>query len=229
MDHAHPLPSDPRDQKRYYFHETRTRRATVAVLKFLAWFIMKIEARGAENLPNEGAVILACNHVTTFDIFPMQLGISRPIFFMAKEELLRNPIVEYIFRKGGVFPVYRGTKDEWAKRHSEKVLEHGQVLGLFPEGTRSKGRGLRTAKTGTARFAIKIGCPIVPMAVDGSHRVFKNFPKRTRVKVTLGEPIYPQPNEGALALTDRVMFAIAEMLSPELRGVYAEKPPGYNV
>ncbi|MBC8496758.1 MAG: 1-acyl-sn-glycerol-3-phosphate acyltransferase [Anaerolineales bacterium] len=190
---------------------------------------MQIEARDAENLPSEGAVILACNHVTTFDILPMQLGISRPIFFMAKEELLRNPIVEYVLRKGGVFPVYRGTKDEWAKRHSEKVLEHGRVLGLFPEGTRSKGRGLRTAKTGTARFALKIGCPIVPMAVDGSHRLFENFPKRTKVTVTLGEPIYPQPDEGPLALTDRVMFAIADMLSPELRGVYAEKPPGYNV
>ena len=228
MENANSLSQDPRDQKRYYFHETRTRRATVALLRAFAWFVMKIETQGAENLPAEGAVVLVSNHVTTFDIFPMQLSISRPIFFMAKEELLHNPIVEYIFRKGGVFPVYRSTKDEWAKRHSEKVLEHGQVLGLFPEGTRSKGRGLRTAKTGAARFALKIGCPIVPMAVNGSHRVFKYFPKRTLVTVTLGEPIYPQPNEGPLALTDRVMFAIADMLPPELKGVYAEKPPGYN-
>ncbi len=228
MENENNLSFDPRDKKRYYFHETRTRIATVALLKFISSFIMKIEARGSENLPSDGAAILACNHVTNFDIFPMQLGINRPIFFMAKEELLRNPIIEYIFRKGGVFPVYRGQKDEWAKRHAEKVLEHGQVLGLFPEGTRSKGRGLRTAKTGAARFAINIGCPIVPMAVNGSHRVFKEFPQRTKVIVTLGEPIYPQPNEGALALTDRVMFTIAEMLPPELRGVYGEKPSGFD-
>ncbi len=228
MENQNNLSPETRDQKRYYFHETRTRIATVALLKFFAWFIMKIESRGSENLPSEGAVILACNHVTNFDIFPMQLGITRPIFFMAKEELLRNPIIEYIFRKGGVFPVYRGQKDEWAKQHAEKVLEHGQVLGLFPEGTRSKGRGLRTAKTGTARFAIKADCPIVPMAVNGSHRMFKHFPKRTQVTVTLGEPIYPQPHEGALALTDRVMFAIADMLPVELRGVYGEKPSGFE-
>ena len=223
------LPTDPRDQKRYYFHETRTRKATVAMLSAFAFFVMKIESHGTENLPSEGAVVLASNHVTNFDIFPMQLGISRPIFFMAKEELMRNPIMEYVLRKGGVFPVYRGSKDEWAKRHAEKVLEHGRVLGLFPEGTRSKGRGLRTAKTGTARFALKANCPIVPMAISESHRVFKEFPKRTTVNVTLGEPIYPQPNEGALAMTDRLMFAIAAMLPPELRGVYGEKPPGYSV
>ncbi len=229
MENVNTLPSDPRDHKRYYFHETRTRRVTVAVLRCFAWFIMKIEARGVENLPAEGGAILACNHVTNFDIFPMQLGISRPIFFMAKEELLRNPIVEYILRKGGVFPVYRGQKDEWAKRHTEKVLEHGQVLGLFPEGTRSKGRGLRTAKTGAARFAIKLGCPIVPMAVDGTHQVLRSFPKRGRVTVTLGEPIYFQPEEGALALTDRMMFAIADMLPSDLKGVYAEKPLGYDI
>ena len=146
--------SDPRDLKRYYFHETRTRRVTVALLKSFSWLVMKIEVQGVENLPSEGAVILVCNHVTNFDVFPMQLSIPRPLFYMAKEELMRNPIMEYILRKGGAFPVYRKTKDQWAKRHSEKVLEHGQVLALFPEGTRSRGRGLRAAKTGAARFAI---------------------------------------------------------------------------
>ena len=229
METENNLSPDPRDQKRYYFHETNTRRATVALLKAFAFFVMKIESYGSGNLPPEGAVVLASNHVTNFDIFPMQLSISRPIFFMAKEELMRNPIMEYVLRKGGVFPVFRSAKDEWAKRHAEKVLDHGRVLGLFPEGTRSKGHGLRTAKTGTARFALKANCPIVPMAISGSQRVFKDFPKRTKVKVTLGEPIYPKPNEGALALTDRLMFTIADMLPPELRGVYGEKPPGYSV
>jgi 1-acyl-sn-glycerol-3-phosphate acyltransferase len=147
---------------------------------------------------------------------------------MAKEELLRNPIVEHILRKGGAFPIYRGKKDQWALRHAEKVLEHGLVLGLFPEGTRSKGRGLRQAKTGTARFAINANCPIVPMAISGTHRIFEHFPRRTKVSVTLGKPIFPQTDEGPIALTDRVMFAIAELLPPELRGVYAEKPIGFD-
>ena len=158
----------------------------------------------------------------------MQLSIPRPLFYMAKEELMRNPIMEYILRKGGAFPVYRKTKDQWAKRHSEKVLEHGQVLALFPEGTRSRGRGLRAAKTGAARFAINAHCPIVPMAVSGSQYVLKKFARRTTVHVSIGEPLYPQPNEGALALTDRLMFAIAAMLPKELKGVYAVAPTGFE-
>lgn len=222
-----PIRDDPRLNQIYYLHETFTRRVIVAILKTFAWFLMKFEIHGAENLPQQGAVILACNHVTNFDIFPMQLSINRPIFFMAKEELMRNPVMDYLLRKGGAFPVYRGTKDEWAKQHTEKVLLHGQVLGIFPEGTRSKGRGLRTAKTGAARFAIKTNCPIVPMALDGSQRVLKSFPKRTIITVHIGEPIYPRADEGPLALTDRLMFAMAEMLPEELKGAYAEKPASF--
>ena len=158
----------------------------------------------------------------------MQLTIQRPIFFMAKEELMRNPIMEYVLRKGGAFPVHRQSKDPWAKLHAQKVLEHGQVLGIFPEGTRSRGRGLRAAKTGAARFAIQAQCPIVPMAIDGSQRVLKTFPRRTTITVKLGEPIHPQSNEGSLALTDRMMFAIADMLPKELKGVYAVAPHGFG-
>jgi 1-acyl-sn-glycerol-3-phosphate acyltransferase len=219
---------DPRTLKPYYFHETRTRRVTIAIFKSLAWFVMKYEFRGVENLPDEGAVVLVSNHVTNFDVFPMQFSIHRPIFFMAKEELMRNPLVEYFLRKGGAFPVHRKTKDPWAKLHAQKVLEHGRVLGIFPEGTRSRGLGLRAAKTGAARFAIQANCPIVPMAINGSQRVLKSFPRRTTVEVKIGTPIYPQANEGALALTDRLMFAIADMLPKELKGVYAVAPNGFG-
>ncbi|MBM3144735.1 MAG: 1-acyl-sn-glycerol-3-phosphate acyltransferase [Chloroflexi bacterium] len=229
MENDHTLFPDPRDRKRYYFHATPTRRVVKAILQFLYWFISDLEFIGPENLPKEGPVVLACNHVTNYDVVPMQLSIPRTLFYMAKEELHRNPIMDSILRKCGAFPVYRGAKDEWAKRHAEKVLEHGQVLGMFPEGTRSRGRGLKTAKTGVARIALKAHCPIVPMAVVGTHKMFENFPRRTKITVSIGEPIYPRPDEGPLELTDRVMFAIAGMLPPELRGVYAEKPPGYGV
>ena len=218
---------DPRDKKRYYVHETLTRRALIAVLTLFSRCVMRIQAEGRENVPAEGAVILACNHVTNYDVFPMQLSIDRPIFFMAKAELLHNPVMDYFLRKAGAFPVNRGQRDDWAKRQAEKVLANGQVLGLFPEGTRSKGRGLQPAKTGAARFAIKFNCPIVPMAIDGSHRVLREFPHRTLVRVRIGEPLFPQQDEGPLALTDRMMYRIAAMLPEDLRGVYAEIPPGF--
>lgn len=224
IDVSEVMDNDPRLHKRYYVHETLTRKGLVAVLTLFSKLVMVVQAEGSEHVPSEGPVVLVSNHMTNFDVFPMQLSIKRPIFFMAKAELHRNPVMDYFLRKGGAFPVYRGQQDEWAKRQAERVLEAGQVLGLFPEGTRSKGRGLQPAKTGAARFAIKYQCPIVPMAIDGSQRVLKTFPRRARIRVRIGEPIYPQRGEGPLALIDRVMYSIAAMLPPELRGVYADLP-----
>ena len=79
------------------------------------------------------------------------------------------------------FPVNRREKDAWAMRHATKVLNHDLLLGMFPEGTRSKGRGLAVAKTGTARLAIEANCSILPVTVTGSDNFFKRFPRRARV------------------------------------------------
>ena len=112
--------------------------------------------------------------------------------------------------------------------HALKILRHGQVLGMFPEGTRSKGGGLKVAKTGSARLAIEADCPIIPMTVVGSDRFFERFPRRTRVQITLLPPLLPKPNESPLALTDRLMFTLARALPLEMRGVYAETPQGFE-
>ena len=173
-------------------------------------------------------MVLAANHVTNFDVIPMQLSIPRPIFFMGKASLFKIPIFETALRDLGAFPVYRGEKDEWALRHAARVLENGQVLGMFPEGTRSKGRGLSVAKTGSARLALDANCPIVPMAVIGTDGFFKRFPHRTQVTIKLLPPILPKPGETPLSLMDRVMFALAKELPEDMRGVYAEIPKGFG-
>jgi len=218
---------DPRDRLTYYFDYTPFRRVLTSTVQALFHLIAVIEARGVENLPKEGPVVLAANHVTNFDVFPMQFSLPRPIFFMAKAELHRNPILDVALRHLGSFPVERGARDEWALRHAEKVLEHGQMLGIFPEGKRNKGRGLRPAKTGAARLALAVNCPIVPLAVEGTQRMFQRFPRRTLVHITVGEPIFPEHGDTALSLTDRVMFALAELLPLEQRGVYAQHPLGF--
>jgi 1-acyl-sn-glycerol-3-phosphate acyltransferase len=114
-------------------------------------------------------------------------------------------------------------------RHAAKVLKHGLPLGMFPEGTRSKGRGLAVAKTGTARLAIEANCPILPMAVTGSDQFFKRFPHRARVQITILPPLMPNPGENPLALTDRLMFTLAQGLPEAMRGVYAEAPEGFEL
>lgn len=220
MESAVPL-SDPRDRKRYYFRPTLFRVTLVAVLRVLFRLFTRFEVSGLEHLPANGPVILACNHATNFDVFPLQLVLPRTIFFMGKEELFRNPIGDWFFRQLGSFPVYRGERDEWALRHALEVLEHDQVLGIFPEGTRNQGRGLRRGKSGAARIALHTGCTIIPISIDGTQKIFSAFPARTPIRIVIGKPICPEPGETPLLLTKRTMQAIAAVLPDELRGVYA--------
>jgi len=197
------------------------------MLQAVFWVFMDLRVKGVENLPSRGPIILAANHLTEFDMFPMQFAIPRPIFFMGKEELFRNPLLDLIIRNLGAFPVQRGARDEWALQHALRVLEHGQVMGIYPEGKRSRGHGLLPAKTGAARLAIAAGCPVVLMAVDGTQHLLKGRPRRTRVDITLSRPMFPHPGEPALDFTDRLMFALAELLPPQLRGVYAVHPKDF--
>ena len=220
---------DPRDKKKYYLDDTPQRRTLVALVRFLFNFIMKMEVVGLENFPQEGPVVLVANHVTNFDVFPMQFALPRPIFFMGKAELFRNPITDLLLRNLSGFPVNRGEKDIWAMRHAARVLSHGQTLGMFPEGKRSKGKGLNVAKTGAARLAIEANCPIVLMAVTGSDQFFGRLPRRARVQIKLLSPLWPKPEEPAVALTDRMMFTLARALPDEMRGVYAETAKGFEM
>jgi 1-acyl-sn-glycerol-3-phosphate acyltransferase len=221
--------SDPRDKKKFYFSDTPQRRTLVRLARSLFKLVMTMDVAGVENFPRQGPVVLAANHVTNFDVFPMQFALPRPIFFMGKAELFKNPILDVFLRNLSGFPVNRGEKDLWAMRHAAKVLQHGQTLGMFPEGTRSKGKGLAVAKTGVARLALDANCPIVPMAVVGSDQFFKHFPHRTHVQITLLPLLMPKPGENPLALTDRLMFALAQALPEEMRGVYAEVPKGFTM
>jgi len=213
--------TDSRQKLHYPLKETGFHRFVVSSLKAVFKMIMRLDVNGEEFIPISGAAILAANHVTNLDIFPLQLAVQRPIFFMGKAELFKNPIVHFAFRNLGAFPVYRGERDEWAIEHSKELLYAKQVLGMFPEGTRSRGRGLRVAKTGAARLAIEIGCPIIPIGIDGSQTFFKNFPHRNLVRINIGQPIWPESGELPIGLTDRVMFELARNLPLELRGVYA--------
>jgi 1-acyl-sn-glycerol-3-phosphate acyltransferase len=222
-----PLENDPRDRKSFAFHATLFRKLLVAILRLAFRLVMKMEVSGLENFPPDGPVVVACNHVTNFDVFPMQFSLPRPIFFMAKAELFKFPLMDAALRNLGAFPVHRGEKDQWAMGHALKVLECGQTLGMFPEGTRNKGRGLAVAKTGTARMAIETDSPIVPMIVIGTDDFFKNFPRRANVTVCLLPPLRPDSSETPLALTDRLMFSMAAALPEEMRGVYADIPKGF--
>jgi len=221
---------DPREKENYALEATPFRIGLVAVLTWMFKLFMDLRVEGLEHLPQDGAVIIAANHVTNFDVFPMQISLPRPIFYMAKDSLFKNPIMAMALRSVGAFPVDRnlGSKDDWAMDHARKVLDHALTLGMFPEGTRSRGKGLGLAKTGAARFAIEKQVSVIPMAIIGSDKFFREFPRRNSVTVKLCSPLFPDPGEDALAFTDRIMFCLAANLPEEMRGVYADVPKGFG-
>ncbi len=212
---------DARDRERFVFHETPGRRAMLALVRVLFRPVMKLCVEGLENVPVQGGCILACNHLSNWDVFAMQLALPRTIFFMGKAELFRVAPLGAVLRDFGAFPVYRGEKDAWALMHARRVLDAGQVLGMFPEGHRSKGRGLLPAKTGTARLALESNCAILPMAITGSDKLLHSFPRRTEVRVAFLPLLHAREDETPEDLTTRLMFRLAAALPPELRGAYA--------
>lgn len=157
---------------------------TIIFTVFFRW-----EIKGAENIPKTGGLIIAANHVSNFDPPVLGCALPRKLHFMAKEELFVNPVLRWAFTKLGSFPVKRASADRMAIRKAFHLLAEGEVLGIFPEGTRSKTGTLGRAEPGLAMIALKTGVPIVPTAVMGTNQVFKGtlFP---RFKVIFGEPIY---------------------------------------
>lgn len=159
----------------------------VVVLHALLFF--RARAIGTGNVPN-GPVILAPNHGSFLDHFFTAGFIRRRVRFMAKSQLFRPGIAQYIFSRGGVFPVRRGHHDEDAFETAFTLLGRGEAVVMYPEGGRSRtGRVADEARPGIGRLALESGAPIVPVAILNSHRVRNwkrlRFPK---VVVQFGEP-----------------------------------------
>jgi 1-acyl-sn-glycerol-3-phosphate acyltransferase len=199
----------------------------MGLIRTLGPLLFRLEARGAVNLPESGACILAANHINVLDVFPLQLAVPRPILFMAKAELHRNRWLDMLLRRLGSFPVERGHRDRWAIEYAEALLAKDRVLGIFPEGTRSHGHGLRPAKTGAARLAISTQAPIIPVGISGVEGQVGVGPNRMTIHVSIGSPLTARKNEEPVELTDRMMYHIAALLPESLRGAYAQAPPGF--
>ncbi|NLP49554.1 lysophospholipid acyltransferase family protein [Bacillus sp. RO1] len=155
--------------------------------KFIVSVVLKplyrIKVVGSENIPKEGSVLICSNHIDNLD--PPVVGITSPrtVHFMAKEEIFHVPILKTILPKLHAFPVKRGMSDREALRKALKVLKEGRVLGLFPEGTRSKTGELGKGLAGAGFFALRSEATVVPCAIIGPYKKFHPL------KVVYGEPI----------------------------------------
>jgi 1-acyl-sn-glycerol-3-phosphate acyltransferase len=181
-------------------------------------FLFRLRVKGKEHLPREGGYVLSANHLSNLDPWPLgwPLFPHRELRFMAKAELFRSPLWP-ILKFGGAFKVNRGQRDEQAIDTAVRLARDGEVVAIFPEGTRRE-KGLikkfeSRPHTGAARVALAAGVPLVPAAIAGTDRIRRLGPLR----VVYGAPVELddlrelEPREGAKIGTDRLMSAIHEL------------------
>lgn len=173
--------------------------------------IYRFEVIGKENVPADGGVLLCANHIDNLD--PPVVGITapRPVHFMAKEELFSIPVLGKIVPHLNAFPVKRGMSDREALRKGLGILKDGKVLGLFPEGTRSKTGEMGKGLAGAGFFALRSDAHVVPCAIIGPYKAFK------KLKVVYGKPIdmasIKEKKLNAEQATDLIMGEIQELIN----------------
>lgn len=196
----------------------------------IAWLVLaplccRLRVTGRDNVPKTGGCIIASNHNPGFDFVLLGLAAPRQVYYMAKSEAFRNPLLHKFLLSVGTFPVERGGRDRKAMQSAiDFVQKEGHILGMFPEGTRSRTGVLGRGKSGVSRIAMETGAPVVPAVVINSEKALKRFGHfpRTEVFVKFGEPIYCTGDASDTAAvrtnTQRIMYAIAQLLPPERRG-----------
>jgi 1-acyl-sn-glycerol-3-phosphate acyltransferase len=169
----------------------------------------KPEIIGSENVPDNGGILLCANHIHNYD--PPLVGVASPrdVHFMAKAELFSVPVLKNILPRINAFPVKRGMSDKNALKMGLNLLKNGKVLGLFPEGTRSKNGEIGEGLSGAGFFALKSDAHIVPCAIVGQYKKGKSL------KVIFGKPIdfttLREQKASAKEATQLIMNHIAQL------------------
>lgn len=187
------------------------------IFKFTFHIILRIfyryEMQGKANVPDEGGVLLCCNHIHAWDPPLLGAGLKRNVVFMAKAELFKIPVVSFFVKRFGAFPVKRGAQDKQALKNALRTLNEGRVLGIFPEGTRSKDGHLGKGLSGVGLMALKTNAAVIPVAIVGPYRLF------SKITICYGESIpfddlreQKSSSELVRVATERIMSGIQKEL-----------------
>jgi 1-acyl-sn-glycerol-3-phosphate acyltransferase len=194
--------------------------------------------RGDERVPEEGGAILASNHLSFSDSIFLPLVLKRRVTFLAKSDYftgrgLKGRLTAVFFRGVGQLPIDRsgGRASDAALETGLKVLRRGDLLGLYPEGTRSPDGRLYRGKTGVARLALEAGVPVLPVAMIGTDKVQpigRRIPKLGRVGIVIGRPLDFSRYDGMeddrfvlRSITDEIMYELMELSGQEYVDIYA--------
>ena len=198
-----------------------TYTAVRIVLTPVALLLYRTRARGRRHVPGDGPLILAPNHFSNMDHFFCGVFLRRRIRFMSKSQFFgNNPVLSYLFRVSGHFPVRRGHRDDEAFVTAHAILERGGCVGIYAEGGRSRSGGLGEPRPGIGRLALESGAPVVPVAIHGSLGVRNwrrlRFP---RVVVSYGIPLTLERVDDP---TREQQITAAETIFAQVRALYDE-------
>ena len=194
--------------------------------------------RGMENIPSNGPVILASNHLSFSDSIFLPLQSRRPVVFLAKSEYftgkgVKGALTRWFFKATGQLPIDRsgGKASEASLNTGLRVLGQGQVLGIYPEGTRSPDGRLFRGRTGIARMALESKVPVIPVAMIDTEKVQpigRRLPRIRRIGIIVGEPLDFSRFDGMegdrvilRAVTDEIMYELMKLSGQEYVDTYA--------
>jgi 1-acyl-sn-glycerol-3-phosphate acyltransferase len=189
-------------------------RMIAGTLRWPVRLAYRIEREGWERVPRDGPAVLAANHESLLDAFFLPTATRRVVHYMAKAELFRNPILRLLMNGAGAFAVERGAADRSAINDGLGLLDRGELVGIFPQGTCLPYRE-RPWRRGAARLALEAGAPLVPVCLVNTekalrpHRLKIGLPK---VHVLVGEPLSPEGT--APELTSRLEAAVEALRAP---------------
>ena len=195
----------------------------------LIWlFIRRFVVRGLHHVPRQGPAILMGNHMSYSDPVLIIGSLPRQVYFMTKSEMFDGGFMHWVIAQAEAFPIPRGEVDLRALRHATSILERGDLLGIYPEGTRSKDHQLKNGHAGIVLLARQSQVPLIPVAVTGTDQLFsRRFPwaHRPTVTITYGRPFllhellsHPDERLSREEMTQRVMQRLAELLPREYGG-----------
>lgn len=194
---------------------------TQRLFAFLFKILYRLSISGRENIPQSGATMLVANHTSFLDPPILAITTKRPVYFMAKEELFKIPVLGTFMNLFSAIPVNREKVSPRVFRTTLKLLAKGEVLGMFPEGRRQRlgYKKLGPLLTGAGYLALKSGSPIIPVGISGTDKVMpkgKHVPRFPKIMVMIGKPIEIDNRsigeENIARLTKKVEQAIIDLL-----------------
>lgn len=209
------------------------RKVLRVIIQIIFHLLARIEATGMENIPTQGAAILATNHLGRLDAALVFIQLDRQdVTGLVAEKYEKRIFFRWLISIVGGIWIDRQAADLGALRKALAHLRQGGMLGIAPEGTRSTTGAMMLAKPGIAYLVDKAKAPVIPIAITGTEKIWRELARLRRPRITIhfGEPLILPPidhhnrNESMQRNTDEIVCQIAAMLPPAYRGVYADHP-----